>query len=130
MANKRSIGKIAFLCGIAIFLFIPIQYWFFSNGGEIIGTFKQPGNITYDYTYEMRIKEGSRVQRIWSNLRRLEISVYRIGNKNGYGHRTEIFVPGTDVSKTAVSWNFDGITVAFDTGHSLFIPKSAFVGGR
>lgn len=43
---------------------------------------------------------------------------------HNYGNEPNYF------ARCAVAWTANGVTVTEPTGHTLFIPKNAFIGGR
>ena len=68
--------------------------------------------------------------------RHYEIYVGRDSGKPSYGHFIEFsFTNGLDdtdthIKKSVVEWSDAGVTFKEASGHTLFIPKEIFIGGR
>jgi hypothetical protein len=61
--------------------------------------------------------------------------VSHVHTELGYGHWTEYEFHNYHnepdyFTRCAVDWTADGVTLTEPTGHRLFVPKNAFIGGR
>jgi hypothetical protein len=109
---------------------------------KVLHTWKQPDSLNYQSygPYYLSIVETD------CNWRSLPFSfcddrhhILYVGRDSGtpiYGHMLAFpFKPGINGMKTAlqqaaVTWTPIGVTFKATTGHQLFIPKQAFIGGR
>ena len=90
----------------------------------------KPGSVKYDALYELPIEEGPARLEFFDFSRVARVTISHQGNDFSYGHAIDIKILGSDVSKTKVECQQSGITLQFDSDHSLFIPKKSFAGGR
>ncbi|MBN9122033.1 MAG: hypothetical protein J0I06_23310 [Planctomycetes bacterium] len=98
----------------------------------------QSNNVNYQSydPYVLYVRDRSEWWNVFDRNRRCEIGV--VAARHGeflYGHWvTYDFQNHTNepdyFARCAVTWATDGVTVTEPTGHRLFIPKNAFVGGR
>jgi len=113
-------------------------YWFLTPATRIIAEWHQPANIQYHSAdpYTLSVEQwGFDLHAIpWQYTYMIWISSGR--EPQDYGHLVYLPLspegddPDADISKSKVEWSNDGVTFIESTGHSLFIPKKAFTGGR
>lgn len=139
---KRNIRKIA---GSALaFLFAAtiiagLTLFFASRPSHhVLRTWQSPTSVPYGPNICLSVLEGAR------NLdgfplhigRRYSIYAGRECGSPTYGHVIEYSFNAelTDISehlnRTAILWQAEGVTLREPTGHTLFIPKASFLGGR
>jgi len=101
-------------------LAVGVGYLVFRSSETLVLTSHQPTQVHYQsfdpYTLEAFSSDQS--IRFW---------VY--GAEKSTGHGATIEITGRPGIRT-VNWLPDGISVEFASNHRLFIPKSAFTGGR
>ncbi len=114
---------------LILIIIVALSYLFGFTGATILKV-SQPDSVTYDAEYELNIEEGLRKLQLFDFRRLSEIKISRQGGEFSYGHSIDIDVLGSDISKTNIQWLESGVNLQFDSGHSLFIPKKAFEGGR
>ena len=129
---------------LVIVLSIPLALLFthflHRPSNRIIGQWKQSELINYKShdPYFLSVLERD-VN--WTSFplnweRHYEIYVGRENGVPGYGHFIEFsFHPGYEdieshVKKSTVEWTDDGAIFKEASGHTLFIPKDMFIGGR
>ena len=133
--NKKN-RWLTIATGIAFLAFYSVIVLVLSerSSGLVLYESVQPPEIDYgrdeEGRYALRIYAGSIKWNSPDWSRRSEIAVARYPFEHGdYGHGIELDITGSpDVSETL--WSTDGIELIFKTGHRLFIPMSAFLGGR
>lgn len=96
---------------------------------EIVDARTQPPGVDYDgATYHA----GLIRRESWLLHRRLPDTVL-VGRDPGlgYGHPVTFEILGNrDPRLGAVDWRSDGVAFRFDSGHEIFLPAAAFIGGR
>lgn len=96
---------------------------------EVLGTETQPPTVEYDgATYHA----GLLRQESWLLHRRLP-DVIMVGRypDSGYGHPVYFEILGDrDPALGSARWSPEGVTVRLDSGHEIFVPAAAFLGGR
>jgi hypothetical protein len=111
--------------------------------GRVIHRWDQPAGINFGSfdPYTVYVLEGSRqwhVLKDGTTGRRYQVLIARSEPEApGYGHgfEYEFNVLDSDtieghLRKTEAEWTPAGITLTEPTGHKLFVPKDAFIGGR
>lgn len=103
-------------------------------GGKVLYESRQPADIKYGSfdPYVLRIVEGPIQWNMFGWHRSSLIKVTRSPDSS-YGHFINIDLDisySTDGSEAATVWSPDGVQVSYPSGHRLFIPKRAFIGGR
>ena len=48
----------------------------------------------------------------------------------GYGHHVRLDATDMDPTRLTVEWTTEGVSLNFESGHRVFVPAAAFVGGR
>jgi hypothetical protein len=99
--------------------------------GDVVARCAAPADVRYDDgRYEVAVALGATVPHVLLAGPRLwELRVQREGVPDN-GHVTWVHALGATPSSARCSFDVDGIRVAFDTGHTVFVPKKSFVGGR
>ncbi|MEV6277472.1 hypothetical protein [Nocardia sp. NPDC051832] len=99
---------------------------------QVYESHAQPAGLTYENglgrNYHVEIAE----QHSMVLNRRLPDKIF-IGHGPGvtYGHPVYLQSTGTEPFESrAVEWSQDGVRIEFTSGHELFVPASAFTGGR
>ena len=102
--------------------------------GRVLFHSDQPKGLSYQsgVLYELRVEEGP--QKFNSLLSSLEdryaiIDVGRKGDNFAYVHSMTFDITGGS-EPSSVNWTNEGINLTYPSGHKLFIPKKAFIGGR
>lgn len=108
--------------------------WAIFPTNRVIASWKQPPPSDQQHTqYEMQLIEEDRRIFYGPFERTMELHVHRVGNP-GYGHSVPVRLFGTDERECRdtcfVNWTESGIEFTQSSGHRLFIPKSAYIGGR
>jgi hypothetical protein len=143
MMTKR--GRVVLFLGSVALASVPLAViltWFaLGRSDRVIWQDCQPPTINYGSfdPYCVSVIEGSRD---WSRLpftveRRYYLFIGRGTDAPAYGHYLDFtFVIGNDedpdahIQTSKVHWTQDGFTFVAKTGHSLFVPAKAFIGGR
>lgn len=100
-------------------------------GGAVLYESKQPEDIKYGSfdPYVLRIVEGPIK---WNMLGWHRSSIIRVTRSpdSSYGHfiNTDMNILCGDVN--SIVWSPGGIEICYSRGHKLFIPKTAYIGGR
>lgn len=100
-----------------------------------VAHWRQPPEVDYHsfdpYTLWVRpAREDSRGTALY------EVRVLHGDDPDGYGHSMQFSVLASGSSEppfiknAQVRWSPEGVTLSLPSGHSLFIPRAAFVGGR
>lgn len=122
----RSLPVLAFL---VIYTFAVL---FFSrqSSRKVLYRSDQPKGIHYQSydPYVLRILDGPAQWNSLGSPHSQIVSVTKEGDED-YGHFIELDITGGHTVRKTV-WSADGIEVEFESGHRLFIPKAAFIGGR
>ncbi|MGW5388154.1 hypothetical protein [Nocardia sp. NPDC003963] len=96
---------------------------------EVLRVETQPATVDYDgSTYHAGL-----VRRESWLLRRRLPDVIMVGRYSdmGYGHPVYFEITGTrDPVLESARWSPEGVSVRLDSGHEIFVPVSAFGGGR
>ena len=112
-----------------------LTLWAIHPTGRVIASWREPLPMDKDQTqYEMRLVERDRRIFYGPFERTMELHVHRVGNP-GYGHSVPVRLFGTADDQECrdtcfVNWTESGIEFTQSSGHRLFIPKSAYIGGR
>lgn len=98
------------------------------SSGKVLFQSTQAPSVHYGSwdPYELRVLEGPARFGLFYSQPTAVIWVTKAGDPF-YGHSIGTDLP-SDVSDAV--WTADGVDLRFASGHRLFIPKSAFVGGR
>jgi len=90
---------------------------------DVIFRSLQPKNIDYHsydpYQVIVRVAQSGK----------LRVFVTKQGD-SGYGHSVDINICCGEIQVESANWKPDGLIIAFSSGHRLFVPKAAFIGGR
>ncbi len=132
--------KVSLLIIVSLLLALVFTFLLHLRSNRIICEWKQADSVNYRSfdPYFLSVVEGD-VN--WSSFpltweRHYEIYVGRETGKPSYGHFIEFsFHPGFDdidahIKKSTVEWSDKGVTFNEASGHTLFIPKDMFIGGR
>lgn len=109
--------------------------WAIFPTNRVIASWKQlPPSDQQHTQYEMQLIEEDRRIFYGPFERTMELHVHRVGNP-GYGHSVPVRLFGTADERECrdtcfVNWTGSGIEFTQSSGHRLFIPKSAYIGGR
>ncbi len=97
----------------------------------------QPNTVSYQSNdpYVLCVKENSSWWNEFNRCRHCRVEVTSHHNVDIYGHATEYEFHNYQnepdyFTRCTVIWEPEGVTIAEPTGHKLFIPKKAFIGGR
>lgn len=98
----------------------------------------QPNGVNYQSRdpYTLYVKESSSWWNVFNRNRYSSVGVVsHVHTELHYGHWTEYEFHNygnepDHFERCVVTWDADGVTVTEPTGHRLFIPKNAFIGGR
>lgn len=142
--GERRTGR----CGCLVVGFLlglvaagPLAVWLNMPTNRVLHRWDQPEGVKYGSfePYSLYIAEGPKKWHIlgWSK-RRYEIRIVPTGaDPNDHGHVFECDLqlyasPSVEshLEHCTVEWTADGVTFTQPTGHKLFIPKDAFIGGR
>lgn len=139
-AHKRKWVRFAAWLVGSFALALIITFLLHRPSMKVIAQWKQPADITYDQwgPYYLSVVESDRDWRGFPLQveRNHLIYVGRDAGKPSYGHMLDFsFYPVSDsteefVKKSKVRWTPEGVTLATQTGHRVFIPKGMFTGGR
>jgi hypothetical protein len=105
--------------------------------GRVIAKWNQPASLNYGsfdpYTLAV-VEQGIDLYAIpW---KRTHVLFVGHGPGNSYGHRVRFsFVARSrdmedHIKAATVEWTTNGVKFAVPSGHEVFIPKKAFIGGR
>jgi hypothetical protein len=109
---------------------------------KVLHTWKQPDSLKYhsfDPYYLSVVETDCDLSRLLMSFCNDRHHILYVGHDSGtptYGHMLQFpFEPGingmqTDLQQATVTWTPIGVTFKTPTGHQLFIPKQAFIGGR
>ncbi|NUP26171.1 MAG: hypothetical protein HOQ36_10670 [Nocardia sp.] len=117
----------------ALLLFVAVPIAVFADTRmvhtEVLRVETQPAGIEYDgsvYHVGLLRRESRLLHRRLPDA----IMVGRYPDM-GYGHPVYFEITGTrDPVLESVRWTPDGVSVHLDSGHRIFVPASAFTGGR
>ncbi|AIE83428.1 hypothetical protein [Fimbriimonas ginsengisoli] len=100
------------------------------SSGKVLYRSPQPAGVNYGSydPYELTIVEGP-IKWNWVGWPRSSEIWVAPGGGHDYGY-SAVFDAGGSVSVDKTTWSTEGIEVSFSSGHRLFIPKKAFIGGR
>ncbi|MET8862015.1 hypothetical protein ABZW11_03570 [Nonomuraea sp. NPDC004580] len=94
---------------------------------QTLYTDKQPGTVAYD-------DDSSHVIALIRDHSLVEDSYRLYAGRDPslrYGHFVDVDLPGiADTPVQSTQWTPEGVRVRFGTGHELFVPATAFTGGR
>ena len=140
--NKKRAGMfLGSVIAISLLLTLVVLLLACQPSNRVIWQDCQPPTVAYGSfdPYCLSVVEGSRD---WSGLlllnvkRRYYLFIGRGKDAPAYGHYVDFtFTFGGDdlsafIKASKVEWTPNGVTFTAKTGHALFIPKSAFIGGR
>lgn len=105
---------------------------------EVVKSWPQPQEIAYDAKgpYALYVLRGPF---IWKKLngptRTYLLWIDQANSPPSHGHEKQYqFAEYVDVEshidRCTVEWNPEGVTFLEPTGHRVFVPKNAFIGGR
>ena len=138
---STALRALAFTCGallLAALLSALTLYFATRPTQRVLKTWECPAAVPYCPGLYLSVLEGA------PNLdgfplhigRRYAIYVGRESGQPSYGHyldysfNAEIVGIEAHLAQTAVRWSPDGVTLAEPDGHTLFIPKAAFMSLR
>ena len=128
-------------CVAPLWLFTALVFAFMLKGsyGAVLVRWDQPPGVNYKSNdpYTVYVVDESSWWNVfhrkkWGSVRVVKKS---LDEQNGYGHYTEYEFHnyhGEDdyFARCSTEWTPEGITISEPTGHTLFVPKKAFIGGR
>ena len=129
--NMRAITVIF----VGLLIINGLVLWAIFPTNRVIASWKQlPPSDQQQTQYEMQLIEEDRRIFYGPFERAMELHVHRAGNP-GYGHSVPIRLFGKANDQECsdscfVNWTESGIEFTQSSGHRLFIPKSAYIGGR
>jgi hypothetical protein len=107
---------------------------------EVLFTSKQRQSVQYGSFEPYYLVIAEETDRSLSVIppARYYIFIGRGPDPISYGHRVDFtFYPGGDthsvresIRRSEVQWSQDGVKLITESGHTLFIPKQMFLGGR
>ncbi len=108
-----------------------------TSSSEVISEGIQPLSIDYSKSgtayvrqYHLKIVRRSPT---WSfQMPTYEVHIDREPGEVSYGHSAALpfALSDEDAKKCRINWTIDGVWVDQDSGHRLFVPAKAFLGGR
>jgi hypothetical protein len=138
--KKRSAMFLGSVIAISLLLTLVLLLLAAQPSNRVVWQDCQPQTIAYGSfdPYCLSVVEGSRD---WGGLpfsvtRRYFLFIGRGTDAPSYGHYLDFTFtfdgddPDAFIKASKADWTPDGITFRAKTGHALFIPKSAYIGGR
>lgn len=117
------------IIGVAVYT-LAVLFFSESSSGRTLFASDQPPAVNYHSRdpYKLVVVEGS-IQ--WTTIGWPRTTNIGVATKvqSDYGHGVSIAITG-EARVSSATWNDQGIVITFDSGHTVFIPKSAFTGGR
>jgi hypothetical protein len=137
----KRITSTLLLIVLSLFFGLGINFILHRSTNRVIAEWKQTSSVNYKSydPYYLSVVEG-KVE--WSFFlpgweRHYYLYVGRSSGEPDYGHFVEFsFHPSgvddleTHVRKSNIEWSETGVTFKESSGHTLFIPKEMFIGGR
>ena len=124
--KKRLLGL-----SLLLLLYTPLILFLSDGSGDkLLFESAQPEQIDYQSfgPYRLIIEEGAIKWRTSGWPRGKTLRVY--GQNSPGGHMLDLEIAGVDMSQAQANWTPDGVELMFNTGHSIKIPKNAFISGR
>ena len=116
---------------IILALILTSLSFLYNREGKVLLISKSPTTESlYDANYELRIKESINDIGLFYQYQYVEIMISRVGNEFTLGHSINLYILGAKPELAKVIWKGEGTSIQFDTGHTVIIPRSSFIGGR
>lgn len=132
-ALKRMFRRPAVLAGLLALLLLDtcITLVASDSPGRLLARFPQPARLDYHSfgPYEVQLFAGPLRWRILGWHRGLLLHICRQGAPE-QGHDVLLDILGAGAEDLSLDWRPEGIAVRLGTGHRVWIPRAAFVGGR
>jgi hypothetical protein len=116
---------------------LTVLYLNGSSSDEVLARWKQPRSVDYGSfdPYTVFIVAVGKRRSFFLERATHEVRVMHGDDPNTYGHVVEISLDlglydASFVQRSKVSWTGAGVEIEVPTGHRLFLPKAAFIGGR
>ena len=135
---RRLLGFVCLVLLVCMPLSLGLIFLLGRSTDRVIKQWQQPAEVNYGSfdPYCLSVIEGSRDWGKGDFPRRHYLFVGRGTAAPSYGHSCdyEFHASSEDVdahvAQSSVEWTPQGVTLLEATGHRLFIPKKAFIGGR
>ena len=119
------------------FLVVVIAIIAVGGSGKVLATWKQPITLNYNSygPYNLSVVEKGRIWNTLGNYRYYSIIISADSN-SAYGHsKYYSFTQSANevqvyLQDCEVKWDDSGVTFIEPTGHILYFPTKAFIGGR
>jgi hypothetical protein len=138
--RTNKVLKFAGWCIATFLLALIIVFVLHRSSLDVVHQWQQPTSVTYDDwgPYYLSVVEDDRD---WSGFplyveRNYLIYVGRDSGKPSYGHMVKYSFHAypddlkTFLTKAQTNWTDKGVELLLPSGHSLFVPKDMFIGGR
>jgi hypothetical protein len=116
---------------------LTVLYLNGSSSDQVIAEWKQPASANYGSfdPYTLYVVEVGKRRSFFLERSTHEVRVVHGGDPNTYGHAVEISLDlgrfdAEFIRKAKASWTAAGVELEVPTGHRLFVPRAAFIGGR
>ncbi len=121
-ASGLVIGVLVTVLGLAVLS---------TEGITVVRTAQQPASVTYSdgSPHYVAVKRYVSIGAPLVGGTRYELWLGRDPQLN-YGHSVAVDITGADPEQFDADWTEQGVKVRFGSGHEIFVPAKAFIGGR